>query len=295
MKSFNRFFQKRKASEEINNLIISLTSYPARIRTVHKTIESLLNQTYHAEKIVLWLAEEQFPNKEKDLPQNLVELTNGTNFEIDWCEDIRSYKKLIPTLRLYPDSVIITCDDDVVYDENCLEVLYDTHLKDPHSIWCHRGHYMLFDKNKELKPYRKWFRCISTHKPSFNILQTGVGAVLYPPKCFYKDILNKELFMELAHDADDIWFWAMVVLNGTKIGVVKNNLASTNSYIKDDKNALYLKNLDYGNDNVLKSMFEHYPTLKQNLSKINPIFMTLKTKSHKVYSVLGLKLKKRIK
>lgn len=278
----------------MEDVIISLTSYPARVEFVHNTIKSLLNQTLSPTKIILWLAEEQFPNKNSDLPEKLLNLT-CQKFEIKWCNDIRSYKKLIPTLKLYPNNVIITCDDDVIYDKNSLKLLYDAYLKDPHSIWCHRGHYMLLEYNHKLKPYRKWFRCIGTHKPSFNILQTGVGAVLYPPNCFHQDILNENLFMKLAYDADDIWFWTMAVLNGTKIGVVKNNLAETNSYIENDNNALYIKNMDYGNDNVLKSMFEYYPMLKQNLSKINPIFMTFKTKSHKVYSILGLKFKKRIK
>ena len=53
-------------------LIVSLTSFPARINTVHQVIESLLNQTKKADKIILWLAPEQFPNGEKDLPEKLL-------------------------------------------------------------------------------------------------------------------------------------------------------------------------------------------------------------------------------
>lgn len=277
----------------LNNIIISLTSYPARIDVVHNTIQSLLKQTLKADKVILWLAEEQFPNKEKDLPQTLLELQNNF-FEIRWCNDIRSYKKLIPSLKLHPDKIIITCDDDVIYDEDCVKLLYDAYKKDSKSVWCHRGHYMLFDKNREIKPYKQWYRCINTHKPSFNILQTGVGAVLYPPKCFHSDILNEDLFMNLAYDADDIWFWAMALLNDTKVGVIKNNLFSTDSYLKNDKNALYLKNVDYGNDKVLKHIFEYYPAVNQKLSKRNPIFMMLNTKTHLVVSIFGIKFKRRI-
>lgn len=43
---------------------------------------------------------------------------------------------------------------------------------------------------------------------AFN-MQTGCGAVLYPPHCFYKDILDETLIMQLAPTNDDQWFWAM--------------------------------------------------------------------------------------
>ncbi len=44
---------------------------------------------------------------------------------IDWCEDIKSYKKLIPTLKKYPDAIIVTADDDLIYDNKWLEQLYN--------------------------------------------------------------------------------------------------------------------------------------------------------------------------
>ena len=91
---------------DLQKVIISLTSYPPRIKTVNKVIKSLLAQTVKPWKIVLWLADEEFPRREESLPAELIALTNGTNFEIDWCENIRSYKstkttKLNQSLLLY--------------------------------------------------------------------------------------------------------------------------------------------------------------------------------------------------
>ena len=48
---------------------------------------------------------------------------------IDWYHDIRSYKKLIPTLKRYPDDIIITADDDILYPCNMVSDLYDTYTK----------------------------------------------------------------------------------------------------------------------------------------------------------------------
>ena len=78
-----------------NELIISLTSYPARIKNVHKTTNTLLNQSLKANKVILWLAENQFPNKEQDLPSKLLAQTTK-GLTISWYhKDIKSYKKLI--------------------------------------------------------------------------------------------------------------------------------------------------------------------------------------------------------
>ena len=46
--------------------IVSLTSFPARINTAHLAINTLLQQTFKPDRIILWLASEQFAKKEKD-------------------------------------------------------------------------------------------------------------------------------------------------------------------------------------------------------------------------------------
>ena len=45
-------------------IIVSMTSYPARINTVHLAIRSLLAQKVLPDKIVLWLCKSDFPNRE---------------------------------------------------------------------------------------------------------------------------------------------------------------------------------------------------------------------------------------
>ena len=66
--------------QEQNNsleLIVSLTSYPARIPYIKYTLYTLLMQSYKPNQILLWLSKEEFPNKEKDLPQELLEFVNN--------------------------------------------------------------------------------------------------------------------------------------------------------------------------------------------------------------------------
>ena len=52
-------------------------------------------------KIILWLVKPQFPNGNKDLPKNLLNLIDK-GLIIEYYEsniDIKSYHKLIPTLK----------------------------------------------------------------------------------------------------------------------------------------------------------------------------------------------------
>ncbi len=103
------------------DIIISLTTYPPRIKTVEQTIKTLLNQTFEYKKIVLILKNNDFPNREKDLPDSLKKLI-GDKFEFLWVsDDLRSYSKLIPTLHEYPEDIIVTVDDDMLYEKDWLE------------------------------------------------------------------------------------------------------------------------------------------------------------------------------
>lgn len=259
------FLERAKENLKINNLIVSLTSYPARINTVNQTIMTILNQTIQPEKVILWLAQEQFPNKEKDLPQQLSDLTTK-GLTIDWCEDIKSYKKLIPTLKKYPDAIHVTADDDVLYKNNWLDKLYGAYIQNPEQIHCHRAHHVVFEQNRIL-PYKKWQYNIPKFKPSFNNFFTGSGGVLYPPNCFHEDILKSELFMELCPHADDIWFWAMCVLNDRKINIV-TGAQPLNLVDGSQEDALWYSNMNEGqNDVQLKKVSEHYPELLDKLDK----------------------------
>lgn len=248
-----------------SRLIVSLTSFPARINTVHQTIESLINQTKKADKIILWLAPEQFPNGEKDLPENLLQLKE-CGLTIDWYHDIRSYKKLIPTLRKYPNELIVTVDDDIIYKPTMLEKLYDTHIKHPKDVVCHRATKFVYerDKFKTIAGGKKHYR--GAH---FLNKLTGCGGVLYPPKCFYKDILNEDLILKLAPTNDDQWFWLMAALSGVGVRVVKDKEIELNYTDGSQEFALCLIN-DQGEKLFWKDfnrLMEYYPQLKKLLKK----------------------------
>lgn len=243
-------------------IIVSLTSFSARILYVYKTVTSLLQQTVKPDVVVLWLAEEEFPNKEKDLPENLLNLKQY-GLTIKWCNNIRSYKKLIPTLKEFPDDIIITTDDDIYYDKKMIELLYNSYLKNPEYIHCHRCT-KIFYKNNKIKAKPKHFYTY----PSFANKLVGVGGVLYPPKCLYKDITDESLFMSLAPTNDDIWFWLMAVMNDTKIKIVKKHISEPAEVNETLEGPCLTKINDHGENlfyKDLRNVLNHYQGLEDKI------------------------------
>ena len=76
-------------------LVVSLTSFPARMKFVWRAIESIFLQETKPARVVLVLSREEFPDEV--LPQ-AVEMQCDRGLEILWtAANTRAYKKLLPT------------------------------------------------------------------------------------------------------------------------------------------------------------------------------------------------------
>lgn len=197
---------KRKKSVP---LIISLTSIPSRLNTLDLVIKSLFNQTIIPEKIILWLhisLEDKLPNKLTKLQSNL--------FEIKYSNLTCSHRKLIHSLKENPNKTIVTCDDDQIYRDNWLKLLYDDHLIDNKAIIAHTTTQIKIDENDNYLPFIKW-RIKEESKLKNFLLPIGAWGILYPPNSMSNIIFNEDLFLRLTPKADDLWFKGMSLLNNT--------------------------------------------------------------------------------
>ena len=112
--------------KQYNNedIVISLTSWTKRIGTAYKTIDSLLKWCGYCH-IVLVLAEEEFPNKEADLPDSIKNYLDNDKIELLWVDkNYITYKKTFFTAIKYPTAIIVSADDDKVYTEDFVSELY---------------------------------------------------------------------------------------------------------------------------------------------------------------------------
>lgn len=237
--------------------IVSLTSFPARINDIWISIETILRQSFKPDMIILWLAEEQFPDKK--LPDNLLNL-QGRGLTIKYCDDLRSHKKYYYAIEQYPHDYIITLDDDLYYDKDVLKNVVEIHKKFPGMIATNRAHRITFDKQGIVNPYRQWqHNDDSKLKPSHKLVQTGGAGTLYFAGALHPDAFNKQLIKDICFHADDIWLKMMAYRNGHK--VVTNHKYNkdfiTVSSTQNEK--LVTQNvLDGGNDRQFKKILEYF-------------------------------------
>ena len=252
-------------------VIVSLTSFPAAIPYAAKAVRSILNGSVLPDKVVLYLTFSQFG--EKGIPLELLELAKeNPRFEIrDYPRDIRSYRKLIPALIDFPDATIVTIDDDVAYHKDMLGSLLRLHREYPNAVLAHRAKRM-----KPGKPYRKWSKYRWYHflfkriHSDFKNIQTGVGGVLYPPHCLKQDMLDVNLFTELAPTTDDIWFWAAGVANGTPVLPVPFGYNKPHGVGKPRELSLKTVNFKSGEDRnsaALRNIFERFPFIRERIEQ----------------------------
>lgn len=257
---------KKYFNEEV---IVSLTTYSIRINTVHLVVESLFQQLIKANKIVLWLDKNEFKNIE-DVPIALIRMQER-GLEIKFYDNIKSYKKLIPTLKEYPNQIIITVDDDIMYPIDFIEKLLNNYKKNSKRIYYYKGSSIGYEKRKVLS-YKKWGNKNDNLLLNF---PTGVGGVLYPPNCFHSEILNEKKFMELCPKGDDIWFKVMSLLKNTECQQIISDNFEENFLAIDStqKITLYENNVLNGeNDIQIAKVFNEY----QILDKLNKIVEGMK-------------------
>lgn len=200
--------KKIKTFSSTVDYIVSLTSFPPRFGKLYLCIESVFCQTVKPRKIILWIAE-----KDKDsLPKRILNYQKR-GLEIHFCEDIRSYKKIIYTLQDFSKKTIITIDDDILYPRKWLETLLDEHKKDPETILCHRARYMTYSYDGAINKYKYWPNLTESVK-GYHVFPVGCGGVLYPPGVFSEDVTKKDIFTKLSPTGDDIWLRAMSILKG---------------------------------------------------------------------------------
>ena len=246
-------------------LVVTLTSYGRRAtKTVPHVLASLLVQTKRPDRIILWLDNINFSDTR--LPKPLAVMRDKYGVEIRFCEDTRSYKKLIPTLQLCPDDILVTVDDDLLYKRRLLERLYEAHLETPHMRLCALAHQPIIE-NGAFLPYRKWKHNVMYHSEN-RIFPLGGAGTLYPPHSLHTDVTNQSLFMQLAPQADDVWFWAMGEMAGTKTRLIDFGYPFYQVdllYQLMHKDAsLMASNLhEDNNDKQIRNVLNHYPELME--------------------------------
>ena len=232
----------------MSEIIISLTTISKRINTVYLTIQSLIEQNCTLNyKIRLYISKNPYLLDDgiKKIPYNLKKLQQKyKKFTIHYCNNIGSYRKLIPLLieKKNRDCLIITTDDDKIYKKNFLNRLVKAYFdNDKKYIIAYRG-FLKTNKylrdmtnlnennevnniinkyhNKSNKILQDLVYHLQTKYPIINKLTFFVGndGVLYHTRFFSPITCNLNLIKKIGNYHDDFWFKLNTLMNN--IGVI---------------------------------------------------------------------------
>jgi hypothetical protein len=235
-------------------LVVSLTSYGSRFRTLDLTIKCLLSQTIKSDRTVLWLSEQDL----EILPEKVKSL-KSFGLEIRTTVDIGPYTKIIPSLNAYPGTFVATADDDIYYEPNWLRKLVAAYDPGDSTIICHRAHRVRLDSDGRPLPYSDWDYEVPTPEKSRYLFPTGVGGVLYFPNALPAEALVEERFKALSSKNDDLWLYWMEMLAGLSITTLGQKRPLIN-WSGSQRVGLYKTNTGAGaeNDICIGRLFSAY-------------------------------------
>lgn len=238
------------------DFVVSLASYSKRINTLHICLESIFLQTLMPKKIILYLDNSV---QSDALPMEISSFIDKGLEIVFVSDDIASHNKYYYTLKEYPDDIVITVDDDVIYDKNTFYNLMQTHRKYPQSVCATRVTYIKFDDDGKITSYNDW---ISEYdkllQPSKRLLAVGVGGILYPPHIFSDEVFNKTNIRDLALTADDIWLKFMQLKNNVPV-VWSGQLPQHPKQIPNTKDVGLWRTINkYKNDEYIQNLVIAY-------------------------------------
>lgn len=198
---------------DANGPVVSLTTYGARIKTVHLTLESIGRGTVKPSRLILWISHEDKPLSDIPSLRRLVQ----RGLEIRFCEEWGPHNKYYPYVNSTTcfDRPLVTADDDVLYPAFWLAQLVQAHAAHPAHIHCYRAHHLAIIGG-EIQPYRTWPPC-NNDQPSLLSFATGVSGVIYPASFQRVAQAAGTRFTDTCPKADDVWLHYLAVTSNHKI------------------------------------------------------------------------------
>ena len=243
-------------------VVVCMTSFPTRIPNLWIVLESILRQKKQPQKILLYLSEIQFDNKDF-VEKSLARYVELGILEIKWVnEDYRSYKKFWYFIKEYPNNPFITLDDDIIYESNTIIRLISEAEKCLRTIpacYCYKIRY---DSEGNLRPYADWEKQTRIGDSGRDIFFGSGGGVFFPSGSLKGADVNYDIIQKICPLADDIWLNAYIRLNGFDVTCVKNRRSVVSVYNKNNV-SLSQENLGHKRNDeqiieVNENMFQKY-------------------------------------
>lgn len=266
----NLLNKDKNRKEEI---IISVTSYPGRIKKAPVALATLFQQTLKPDKIILWLGEDEFSDRK--LPPMYKKLKEA-GLTIEFRKDIGVHTRWYYGIKENPEALVIIADDDVMYKNNIVETLYKSYQKNPRCVSAMAYLAMRFKEDGTPRTYGDWHNVNhAAVNASYRYMAIEVGGVLYPPHILPEEAFDLNSIMRLSPKQDDLWLKCMEVRNGVKVAPAQKKSKIHATVIRGTQRglALGISNMaEDGNDRQLENILREYD-LMGNGNRITHMIM----------------------
>lgn len=257
----------------MKKIVISFTSYPQRIGTIHRVLDTIIKQTVLPDRIILYLSSSEFEETD-ELPDFSKYEKYG--FDIRWNEEnLRSHKKWFYSFQEFREDIVITIDDDILYNNDMIEKLLQYHQQFPKCVIARNGHLITCSEKGLIAPYDDWCNWCAKYvgSPRMDMEAVGNGGVLYVPSLFEStELFRKDVFMNKCPYADDLWLKIMEIYNDIPTVLAEKHWKDS-ILMEHQVHCLFQDyNKNGGNDRQLKELIKAYPYTLKNEKLINSIF-----------------------
>lgn len=259
-----------QVSSRAEKLYVSLTAISARLGTLGKVLNSILDQAPPPDQVFLVVSEQgRFLDAGitiDSIPSDVAALIGAGRVILIFEANTGPYRKLVPVLERCRDMdcLIVTADDDTVYPRGWLAHLVEAY-RSHRCVIAYRGRAMRV-VGRQFDAYKRWSKVPTWHDnfgdidPQYHglfTLATGVFGVLYHPK-FFPDLAFMKRLMDVAPLQDDLAFKAAALVNEVPTHIVaelEGDDAAASFREINSGTQLYDDNVD-GNDLVWKKIYD---------------------------------------
>lgn len=245
--------RSRRAVTAVGGPTVSLTTFGARLRSVHLAIESIAAGRLRPGRLVLWLDEE---THRTPLPSALTRLERR-GLEIRSCPDWGPHKKYFGLAQEPDGQLLVTADDDWFFPHDWLSTLVTAAERHPTDTLAHRVRRIAVTRG-DVAPYDEWTPVSEGGADRRHLAGGGWGLTLTP------DVLavladEGDAFTARAPRADDLWLHRAVLRAGRAVRPVSALPWERFVHVPEPEGSrpLRLENVDGGgNDRQVRSVYE---------------------------------------
>ena len=192
-------------------VVATCTTIPSRCENVVEMAKSVLHGAVGADAFVLNLFAGDWVD---DIPDFIRKYERAENRFSVFVSDVNywSATKLVPSLKRFPEDILVTVDDDKLYQDTVVSQLLSKHIEHPDCVVSMKSEKMrdVFGRI-EISTLG-----VDSMEPDLYMIPCTGGGALFPPHVFDNThVSDAAMFQQWQKPQDDRW-WMNYTMNGVR-------------------------------------------------------------------------------